>query len=69
MAADNRLTAEQIAALLEPGDTVTIESAADFARPRHALGTVVRVAGPHVVVTCKSPCEWPVLGLTPELAG
>ena len=54
MAAHNRLTADQIAAL-GPGDTVTIESAADFARPRHALGTVVRVAGPHIVVTCKGP--------------
>ena len=49
MAAHNRLTADQIAALA-PGDTVTIESAADF-----ALGTVVRVAGPHIVVTCKGP--------------
>jgi hypothetical protein len=55
VAADNRLTAEQIAALLEPGDTVTIESAADLARPRHALGTVVRVAGPHIVVTARAP--------------
>jgi hypothetical protein len=54
VAAHNRLTADQIAAL-GPGDTVTIESAADFARPRHARGTVVRVAGPHIVVTCKSP--------------
>ena len=54
MAADHRLTADQIAAL-EPGDTVTIESAADFGRPRHALGTVVRVAGTHIVVSCKSP--------------
>jgi hypothetical protein len=53
--AHNRLTADQIAAL-EPGDTVTIESAAaDFGRPRHALGTVVRVAGTHIVVSCKSP--------------
>ncbi len=32
-----------------------IESAADFSRPRHALGTVVRVAGPHIVVSCTSP--------------
>ena len=54
MAAHNRLTADQIATL-EPGDTVTIESAADFGRPRHAVGTVVRVAGTHIVVTCKSP--------------
>ena len=55
MAAHNRLTADQIAAL-GPGDMVTIESAADFARPRHALGTVVRLAGPYIVVTCQSPC-------------
>jgi hypothetical protein len=55
VAADNRPIAEQIAAL-EPGDTVTIESAADFAPPRHALGTVVRLAGPYIVVTCQSPC-------------
>ena len=54
MAAHNRLTADQIAAL-EPGDTVTIESAADFGRPRHAVGTIVRVAGTHIVVSCKSP--------------
>ncbi len=54
MGVENRLTAEQLAAL-EPGDTVTIESAADFGRPRHAVGTVVRVAGPHIVVSCTSP--------------
>ena len=54
MAADNRLTADQIAAL-EPGDAVTIESAADFGRPRHTLGTVVRVTGLHIVVSCTSP--------------
>ncbi len=54
MAASNRLTADQIAAL-EPGDTVTIESAADFGKPRHAVGTVVRLAGTHIVVSCTSP--------------
>jgi hypothetical protein len=54
VAAHNRLTVEQIAAL-EPGDTVTIESAADFGKPRHAIGTVVRLAGTHIVVSCKSP--------------
>jgi hypothetical protein len=54
VAADNRLTSDELAAL-GPGDTVTIESAADFGRPRHAVGTVVRVAGPHIVVSCKSP--------------
>jgi hypothetical protein len=54
MSAENRLTADQLATLA-PGDTVTIESAVDFGRPRHAVGTVVRVAGPHIVVSCKSP--------------
>ena len=54
MAAHNRLTADQIAAL-EPGDTVAIESAADFGRPRYTVGTVVRVAGRHIVVSCRSP--------------
>ncbi len=49
MGVDNRLTAEQLAAL-EPGDMVTIESAQDFRRPRQASGTVVRVAGPHIFV-------------------
>jgi hypothetical protein len=67
VAADNRPTAEQIAAL-ESGGTVTVESAADFARPRHALGTVVRLAGPYIVVTCQSPCGWRVLVPTSELA-
>lgn len=55
MAAHNRLTADRVAAL-EPGDTVTFESAADFARPRHALGIVVHVVhvvGPHTVATCR----------------
>jgi hypothetical protein len=54
VAAGNRLTADQIAAL-GPGDTVTIETAADFGRLRHSTGTVVRVAGPHIVVSCTSP--------------
>jgi hypothetical protein len=54
VAAENRLTADQIAALA-PGDTVTTESAADFGRPRHAFGTVVRLAGTHIVVSCQSP--------------
>jgi hypothetical protein len=54
VAAHNRLAADQIATL-EPGDTVTIESAADFGRPRHAVGTVVRIAGTHIVVSCESP--------------
>ena len=53
MGVDNRLTAEQLAAL-EPGDTVTIESGQDFRRPRQATGTVVRVAGPDIVVKVAS---------------
>jgi hypothetical protein len=67
VAAHNRLTADQIAAL-GPGDTVTIESAADFARPRHVLGTVVRVAGPHIVVTARAPAGDESSAQPPELA-
>ena len=54
MAVENRLTAEQLGALV-PGDAVTIESAGDFGRPRCTVGTVVRLAGTHIVVSCKSP--------------
>ncbi len=54
MSAENRLTADQLAALA-PGDTVTIESAADFGRPRRSTGTVVRIDSVHIVVTCSSP--------------
>jgi hypothetical protein len=50
----HRLTTDDMAAL-EPGASVTIESAADFGRPRHALGAVVRLAGSHIVVSCTSP--------------
>jgi hypothetical protein len=50
----NRLTADQIAALA-PGDTVTIESGAEFGRSRHTTGTVVRVGPAHVVVSCSGP--------------
>ena len=53
MAADNRLTAEQLAALA-PGDEVTIEFARDFRRPKHVSGTVVRFVGSQVVVSCCS---------------
>ncbi|MGY1640046.1 hypothetical protein ACI782_02800 [Geodermatophilus sp. SYSU D00703] len=49
MSVENRLSADQLAAL-EPGDTVTIESEASFGRPRRAAGTVVRVTGPDIVV-------------------
>jgi hypothetical protein len=51
--AENRLTADQLAALA-PGDPVTIESAADFGRRRHAAGTVVRVGSPHGIVKVKT---------------
>jgi hypothetical protein len=40
--AENRLTAEQLAAL-SPGDAVTIESGQDFGRRRYATGRIVRV--------------------------
>jgi hypothetical protein len=51
VAAENRLTIEQLAAL-NPGDTVTIESGQDFSRPRYAAGTVIRVGAAHVDVCC-----------------
>ncbi len=49
MSAENRLTVDQLDAL-EPGDAVTIESAADFGRRRFATGIVIRVEGGHVSV-------------------
>jgi hypothetical protein len=54
MAAENRLTGEQLAAL-SPGDTVTIETSRDLRRPAFSSGTVARVEGPHIVVSCRSP--------------
>jgi hypothetical protein len=54
LAADNRLTAEQLAAL-RPGETVTVESGAEFGRRRFATATVVRVNSSHVVVCCEGP--------------
>src|SRR3954471_19553624 len=54
LAAENRLTAEQLAAL-RPGDTVAVESGAEFGRRRHATATVVRVNASHVVVSCEGP--------------
>jgi hypothetical protein len=53
VSAENRLTAEQLAALT-PGDAVTIECAGDFRRPRYVAGTVVRIAGSHIVVSVRS---------------
>ena len=54
MAAGNRLTREQLAALA-PGDTVTIETGSDFGRSRHTTGTVVRTGASHVVVSVAGP--------------
>lgn len=54
MAAENRLTDEQLAALA-PGDMVTIEISGDFRRPKLSTGTVVRPKGPYVVVSVRSP--------------
>jgi hypothetical protein len=54
VSAENRLTTEQIAAL-SPGETVTVESGAEFGRRRHATATVVRVNASHVVVCCVGP--------------
>jgi ribosome maturation factor RimP len=52
VSAENRLTAEQFAAL-RPGKTVTVESGAEFGRRRYVTATVVRVNGSHVVVSCE----------------
>jgi hypothetical protein len=54
VSAENRLTAEQLAAL-RPGETVIVESGAEFGRRRHATATVVRVNASHVVVCCEGP--------------
>jgi hypothetical protein len=53
VAAENRLTAEQLAALV-PGDTVTIETSGDFRRPKLSTGTVVRIEGSRIVVSTRS---------------
>jgi hypothetical protein len=60
VAAENRLTAEQLADLA-PGDVVTIESAADFGKPRHSMGTVVRIEARHIVVSWRSARGVPYL--------
>jgi len=54
VAAENRLTSDQLVALA-PGDTVTIESGAESSRRRYASGTVVRVSPTHVVVRVEGP--------------
>ena len=53
MAAENRLTFEQLAEL-SPGDVVVVEVAGDFRRPRRTAGTVVRVEGSQIVVSERS---------------
>ncbi|WP_369251862.1 hypothetical protein [Geodermatophilus amargosae] len=54
MSVENRLTVEQLAALV-PGDPVTIETGADMSRPRQTAGTVVRADGPFISVRVRSP--------------
>ena len=54
LAAENRLTAGELAALV-PGAPVVIESGAEFSRRRHTSGTVVRVGATHVVVRVEGP--------------
>ncbi len=49
MGAENRLTPEQLAALVS-GDPVTIECGVDFGRRRYTTGTVARLTARHVVV-------------------
>ncbi len=54
MSIDNRLTVEQLAALV-PGDEVVIETAAESSRPRRTTGIVVRADGPYLAVSVRSP--------------
>jgi len=51
VSAENRLTADQLAALA-PGDSVTIESGTEFSRPRYGSGTVIRRTATHLVICC-----------------
>ena len=53
MAVDNRLTAEQLAALT-PGDPVTVEFVRDFRRRKYLPGTVLRLVGSRIVVCCRT---------------
>lgn len=50
MGAENRLSADQLAALA-PGDVVTIESGLEFGRRRYTTGTVGRVGGSCIYVS------------------
>ena len=52
VAAENRLTAEQLAGLV-PGDTGCIEVSGEFRRPKLCAGTVVRIEGSPVVVSTR----------------
>lgn len=52
MSAENRLTADQLAAL-SPGDTVCIETASGVGRSRLTTGTVVRVSPFELFVSTK----------------
>src|SRR3954454_20861633 len=53
LAAESRLTIEQLAAL-SPGDVVVVEVSGDFRRPRRTTGTVVRVEGSQIVLSERS---------------
>jgi len=52
LAAENRLSAEQLAALV-PGDVVMVETSGDLRRPKLCAGTVVRIEGSCLVVSTK----------------
>jgi hypothetical protein len=54
VAAENRLSADQLAALV-PGDSVVIETSGDFRRPKLSSGIVVRIEGSRLVVLTRSP--------------
>jgi hypothetical protein len=51
---ENRLTADQLAALTS-GDTVTIESGAEFSRRRYRTGRVVRIDASNIVISSEGP--------------
>ena len=54
MGDDNRLTADQLSALMS-GDTVTIESGAEFSRRKYRRGQAVRLDPSYVVVKATGP--------------
>jgi hypothetical protein len=53
LAAENRLTVDQLAALAA-GDGVTIESGEEFGRRRYCSGTVARINGSYLTVASTS---------------